>query len=62
MIKALREAAGDSALPSALAVSSFLHEFAQVHPNRDDELFRNARMVLDEGEAQALSFDMAQIA
>jgi len=51
----LREAAGDSALPGALAVSSFVQEFAQVHPNRDDELFRDARMVLDEGEAQALS-------
>ncbi len=51
----LREASGDSAMPGALAVSSFVHGFAQVHPNRDDELFRDARMVLDEGEAQALS-------
>ncbi len=55
----LREVTGNSALPGALAVAEFVRESGRVHPDKNDEYYRNFRIVLDEGESQALSLARA---
>lgn len=55
----LREVTGNSALPGALAVAEFVRQSGRVHTDRNDDFYRDFRIVLDEGESQALSLARA---
>ncbi len=41
----LREVTGNSALPGALAVAEFVRESGRVHPDKNDEYYRDFRIV-----------------
>ena len=55
----LREVTGNSVLPGALAVAEFVRQSGRVHPDRNDDFYRDFRIVLDEGESQAMSLARA---
>jgi predicted nucleic acid-binding protein len=55
----LEETTADQTRPWATEIAAFVTTHAQVHADRDDELYTTAALHLDEGEAQALSLALA---
>lgn len=55
----LWETTGDPRRKGADAVRDFVRQAAQVHPNPSDEIYRDLRAILDEGETQTISLALA---
>lgn len=51
----LRETSGDLSRPGAQAIAEFAQHHAQIHPDRNDAIYRQSIIGLDEGESQAIS-------
>lgn len=56
----LMETSGDLARPGARDIADFVQQHARVHPDRNDIIYTQAVVALDEGEAQAISLAHAQ--